>query len=179
MATKLGITLGLAALSVGGFAAGTPAHAAPAPSGIPHCLVGTWRDMNVQQDVLFQDHLVVVQGKGRDIDHIHANGVDSNDWNSSRALHGSIDSSPLREVVRGVNRLQFTRGGQPRTLSVTELGWSKDNAATFTYQGKTSTQPNQQSGSGSAYYRCTATQLTWYSAHGDVTGRELRLSRKP
>jgi hypothetical protein len=179
MATKLGTALGLAALSVTGFAAGSPAHAATGTSGFPHCLVGTWRDTGVQQDVLFQNNLVVVHGKGRDIDHIHANGVDSNDWNGSRALHGSIDSSPLREVVRGVNRLQFTKGGQPRTLSVAELGWSKDNTATFTYQGKTSTQSNQQSGVGSAYYRCTATQLTWYSAHGDVIGQERRLSRQP
>lgn len=179
MVPRLGMTLGLAALSIGSVALGTPAHAAADKSAIPHCLVGTWRDIDTTQDVLFQNHLVVVQGKGRDIDHIHANGIDRNDWNDSRALHGTVDESPLREVVRGVNRLQFTKGAKPGTLGVTELGWSDGNTATFTYQGKTSTQPNQQSGTGSAYFRCTATQLTWFNAHGDVLGHETRLSRTP
>lgn len=179
MASKLGISIGVAALAVGWFAPGTPAHAAGGTSKLPHCLVGTWRDTDITQDVLFQNHLVVVHGKGRDVDHIHANGIDSNDWSNSKPLHGTVDDSPLREVVRGVNRLQFVKGAQHGSLGVTELGWSDDNSATFTYQGKTSTQPNQQSGTGSAYYRCTATQLTWFNAHGDVLGHETRLSRTP
>jgi hypothetical protein len=179
MSPRFGIALGIAALAVGSTAAGQSAHAAGTQPGIAHCLVGTWRDTHVLQDVLFQNHLVVVQGKGRDIDHIHANGIDRNDWSNSRALRGSIDSSPLREVVRGVNRVQFTMGAEPRTFSVNELGWSGANTATFTYQGQSTTQPNQQSGTGNGSYRCTATQLTWFNAHGDVTGQELRLSRKP
>ena len=180
MARKLVIAIGVAALSVGSVAVGAPTQAAGAgKSGIPHCLVGTWRDTSVEQEVLFQNHLVVMHGKGRDIDHIHANGIDRNDWSHSRALHGTVDSAPLHEVVRGVNRVQLTQGAKPRTFSVTELGWSGDNTRTFTYQGKTSTGPNQQSGVGNGEYRCSATQLTWFNAHGEVTGQEVRLSRTP
>ena len=121
----------------------------------------------MQQEVLFQNNLVIMNGKGRDIDHIHANGIDRNDWTSSRALHGTIDSSPLREVVRGVNRLQFTPGAKPRYLRY-ELGGSGANTATFTYRAGHVYQANQQSGTGSAYYCCTEIQLRWFSAERDL-----------
>lgn len=177
-----GILLIAAAVPAAGHAATTTsaasAHSSKPPIG-DKCLVGTWRDKKVTQMVLFDNDLIEMVGKGGDVDHIHSSGIDKDHWGSkAQPLHGSISGDPVDEVVTGVNTLKMqvqTKGG----MQETEEGWSANSAATFSYQGQTSTQPNQQDGVGSAYYTCTSKKLTWKSANGTVLGHERRLSHKP
>jgi hypothetical protein len=179
--TTAGVLLLAAVIPGTGHAATTSrasAHSSKPPIG-DKCLVGTWRDKKVTQMVLFNNNLLEMVGKGGDVDHIHASGVDKDRWgDDAQPLHGSIGDDPVDEMINGVNKLSLhvtTKGA----MEETEDGWSTGSGATFTYQGQTTTQPNQETGTGSAYYTCTTKKLTWKTAYGDVLGHEKRLSHKP
>jgi hypothetical protein len=175
----VGIVVTASMMSAASGHAATPASHHKAPAIGDKCLIGTWRDTMVTQSTVFEQNLLTMTGKGGDFDHIHASGIDRDDWTKAHAVHGAIGNDPVDEVIRGINKLSFVPGAKPGSLEVTELGWSAGNSATFTYQGQTTAGSNQQTGTGAAYYTCTAKKLTWLSAVGTVVGHETRVSRKP
>jgi hypothetical protein len=142
------------------------------------CLVGTWLDKKNTESVIVKHNLVTMTGKGGDIDHIHASGVDHDNWANSRPLYGTIGEDQVKEVIRGINTVRF-QPGAPGGLQETEVGWSADNTNTLTYQGHTTNKKNSNTGQDGVFYKCSAKKLTWLSGASTVVGHETRLSRKP
>jgi hypothetical protein len=177
-----GITgLALTALPTGGVTASQAAAAgSPRPAIGDRCLIGTWHDNHGVTSTLFGGRQVRMHARGGDIDHISGSGIDHDNWRKSKPVVGHLGGHKLTERIRGVNRMRLhaARKHGKRTLTVTELGWSKASTNRYVYKGKHTTGYLNPNATSILRYRCTATTLT-FRRHHTVVSTETRLSRKP
>jgi hypothetical protein len=178
----------VAVATAGAAAAGLPAAhgvtdrvAAPPKLG-NSCLVGTWHDRAGLTSTQWAGNVVTLHSGGGDVDHIAANGLDTDNFAHFKPASGTYRHHRLTERVRGVNtqRLAASGHGKNATIRIIEKGWSTSSSLHLTYRGHTT--KGYLNGPGvthKLHYTCTATTLTYLGSKGKVLGTETRTSRKP